>query len=179
MRYKEVTNEQLEAARPGLALIEEVWDEPIYLYLYGLTSDKVALMDAREAIQESFDEEEADGRDGVPELVQVAIAIGLSDDTLHYLIGGGLKIGREEFSYTVPGEGARTTSFGGSGLRPRLKLSDFSKLAISNSDTWLDDFLTANTATAEVHPPVKRDEAATRQASATSIRNPIDSYLNS
>lgn len=180
MRYTEVGKEELSEARPGLMLVERVSrnnNEPIYLYLYGLTSDSLVLTSAYETLIDGFDEEEeTEERSAVQKPTQVAVCIPLNSDTLYYLTGSGLLLQDESFAYMTGEDGARKNHLSNPRPRPRMTLDDFTKMAISDDESWLDDFLTEHGA-ASKPVVVKRDQQAV-MASKKSSTNVIDHFLN-
>jgi hypothetical protein len=183
MRFTEITREQLSAARRGIELLQRVMEDGgLELYLFGITKDQGVLESAHETLMDEFDvDEEADERARVQAPTQIAIAIPCSGDTLYYLSGSGLIIRNEQFAYNRRGEGARTDWLNTSRPEPRLTLDDFSVLALADSDSFLDDFLTKHGSNVEVIPPVKRDRPATnptRTPPTINSTNPIDNFLN-
>ena len=183
-RWHEVSTEQLEQMYPTLPLIEMVCaDNKPELYFYGLTTADSALEAAQEAVRGRFNEEdEAEEYSAVGKPTEIAVCLRLNSDTLYYLLRG-LYMNGETFAYQSPNEGVRTERFEeGSGVyRFKLSDSDFSKLALSDSDSWIDDFLTKNGTKAEASAaPIARTEPAKAEPKlpAPSATNPIDSFLN-
>lgn len=182
MRYQEVTKQELATLRPALSLIERVVPSLSLpdLYLYGLTSYKAALMDAREALVSQFDEELEDAeRRAVTEPSQIAVCIPLSSDILYYLIGSGLKLTDETFAYQTDKDGVRTRSFEGqSGVPTRITDDAFTAMALSDSDSWVDDFLAEYGTKQEAAPSGSLPESEVPKAPPPTSQNAIDQYLN-
>ena len=162
-RYQDISRERLNQLHDGLEVLETLDRDAINdldLCLYGLTQSESIVDSAREAIA---DESEADESD--VQLTEVAVAIPLSSDVIHYLTGSGLKIRRESFAYMGEGgEGIRTSTFTFSQFHPTVAASDFSQMSIAMSDSWLDDFLKqyGNKQPVEIKQNVHRTEEATQ-----------------
>lgn len=145
MYYVDITAEQLKILRDALSILEHLrhagGGEPISLYLYGISTDPAVLDAAKEAIaaesdQEGFTEEDI-------ELAEVAVEMPLSSDTLYYLLGSGVTLGREDsFVYLgEEGEGAREVGFNWAQSQPKATVAAFSKMALSEDPGWADRFL--------------------------------------
>ncbi len=136
MYYFEVTDHDLQDARPGLELIEKLLanDASFEPYIYGMTSKPDVLLAAQAALAEDGDEEE------VPTLTEVAVALRLTSENILALTGSGVKLQNEEFAY-VAGEGARTLSLRFSRQTPRINAGSLQRLAIAENDMYLDSFL--------------------------------------
>jgi hypothetical protein len=167
-RYLEITKEQLANMYEGLNLLESVASTEIFeldLALFGLTQSEPILDAAREAIADAADLDEND-----VQLSEIAVTIPLSSDTIHYLLGSGLKLSREDFAYMgVGGEGIRTQGFTFSHYKPAVSISDFSEMALSNSSAWVEDFLKqyGNKQPAQIQQNVRRTEEATEPGTPT------------
>lgn len=180
MRFFEVSEHALEDARPGLLLVEQLLkDEHFVPFLYGLTTKTDVLYAAQSAIEDDAGEDEEGNQIEVPKIAEVAVAVPFSSDTLYYLAGSGLMLQNEDIAYFAGDEGARTLSIRWSGMRPRVHVNDFTKMALSDSDLDLDEFLkqygkgleaTSTTVSREAVPAVK---ASSKKASL----NPIDQFL--
>jgi hypothetical protein len=162
-RYQDIDETGLNKLHDGLDILESLVRDAVQeldLFLYGLTQSETIVDAAREAIADAADLDESD-----VQLSEVAVAIPLSSDAIRALIGSGFKARREDFAYTgTGGEGIRTQSFAFSHFKPVLALSEFSQMAIAQSDAWVDDFLKqfGNKQPAEIKQNVKRTEEATQ-----------------
>lgn len=178
-RYIDVNPERLSNLHEALELIESVDREAFHnldLHIYGLTTNPQIVDAAKEAIAEEAEAAEED-----VQLSEVAVAIPLSSDIIHYLAGSGLILRREDFAYVGGGgEGVRTMSFTFSHYKPRVTLSYFNKLAIASSDAWLDDFLRKEGSgkPATVTQNVRRTEEATQPGIPPSPSGRTSSKIN-
>lgn len=174
MQYFEVTQHSLEDARPGLALAEQLLQNDNFApYLYAITAKSDVLLACEAAIDEDA------GEQGVS-LGLVALAISFSSDTIQYLAGSGLLLQNEEFAYLSGNDGARVLGLQWSGQRPRVRLTDFSVMALSDSDMDLDEFMKQHggSAPAETPKTVSREAVPAVKASSKQIINPIDLFLS-
>lgn len=162
-RYIEINEERLEKLHDGLELMEMLDRESMRsldLHIYGVTSNPQIIDAAREAVAESEELAEED-----VQLSEVAVAIGISADTIYALLGSGIKLTREDFAYMGSGgEGVRTMSFTFAHYKPIVDMGSFTKIALAFSESWLDDFLRKEgTGTpAQVTPAVHRTQEATQ-----------------
>lgn len=162
-RYQDITEEQLLKLHDGLDILEALDLEAVHgldLFIYGLTQSESLVDAAKESIADEAEISEND-----VQLSEIAVAIPLSSDTIHYLAGSGLKIRREDFAYAGSGgEGIRTSSFTFAHFKPTCSISDFSQMAIASSDSWLDDFLKqyGNKQPVQIKQNVRRTEEATQ-----------------
>jgi hypothetical protein len=176
MQYELVTHDDLEGLRSTLALLERVMEhDPLELYFYGLSTNTGLLAKANDALEEESETNEEAAAS--IKLAQVAICVPLSSDTAYYLMGSGLILRRETFAYIAGADGVRTSDLAYSTHAARVTDEDFSEMALSESDSWLDDFLVKHGkragATTEA---VKRTAPAA--ATAEPEPNPIDNFLN-
>lgn len=160
MAYFSVSPKEITDAQAGIQLIR--WlpkGNDLDIYLYGLTSAPEILDAAQEAI---FDDAGTDEDDNPlseeVNLKAVAIVIYLSSEVIGYLEGSGLKLEYDEFAYLAPGEGPRTLSFQWVKPVPKIRLDQFSELAISDSADELDSFLKAHVSNNK--PKIVRNEKA-------------------
>jgi hypothetical protein len=182
--WREVSTEDLEGMYPTLSIIEVVCaDNRPDMYFYGITKNQMALEAAQGGIREHYDEEEeAEAWKSIPAPSEIAVCIPFSADVLYYLLRG-LTMHGETFAYMSPNEGVRTDEFedGPGVFRFKLTDADFSQMALSDSESFLDDFLTKfGTKTEASKAPVTRTEPAKAEPKipAPSANNPIDSFLN-
>jgi hypothetical protein len=163
MEYTEVSADDLMKLREGLGVLERLSRDLVSgmdIYVYGITSSPAILDAAREAIA-------ADSGDELSEediqLSEIACAIVASPDTLHYLTGSGVKLGRgDEFSYQgEAGEGIRTVDFAFSRVQALATVSDFQHLALAESNGWIDKYMTQHGSKVPVKVEVKRNAPAT------------------
>lgn len=162
MRYFATTEQDLEAARPGLALMEKLTNNlPIDVYLYGITSKADVLYLAHETLVDYIeDEDEAEAtRNSAPDFngIEIAVAIQLGDDPLQYLSGSGWKLTAEEFAYRAGSDDVRTQWFPASG-NAKITFGDFTAMAVADSDTWLDEFLKEHGTKVAPEPTVTRED---------------------
>lgn len=155
-KYAVIKLEDLSTLLPAMKILERVGSISLDYCVYGLTSDPGVIAQAEEAIKEEGDDEDLETSHHVSE---VAVAIPLSSDSLYFLEGSGMPIKHLEFAYMTGGEGARTSTFLWRNSSTKILSSAFTKLAISDDDTWIDDFLQKN-ASPEA-PEVSRTEEAT------------------
>ena len=164
MAYIDATEEDLNRLRDGLDVISRINHSLLGdfdIYLYGITSAPTVLDAARESIA-YMSEEPIDEDDIV--LEEIAVAIPVSSDILSSINGSGFKLHNEDFSYNGPeNEGVRQTDFIGSTFKPKLILKYFSKYALADDVTHLNDFLERYGSKAEmrVNKSVSRNERAT------------------
>ena len=177
MRYTTITKEVLSSFRTTLAVLEQVSDDPLEIYLYGLTTNPGVLAKAEQSLEYLGDEE-----DEVSKLGQIAICLRLSDEAIRLLEGSGLTLDDEEFAYVLGGDSARTSSIRYGKGAARITDEDFSEMAIATSDTWVDDFLTKHGTVGApgklIEGQVTRNHPA-NGATPPATGNPIDNYLNS
>lgn len=178
MRYTTVTKEVLESLRTALTLLEQINDDPLEIFLYGLTKNAGLIAKAEDALEQLHDEEEGD----LPKLDQIAICIPLGDDIIYYLLGSGLTVRDEEFAYIAGKDNVRTSQLTHSRFQARVTDEDFSEMAIASSDSWLDDFLSKHGRATASQEPVTRDEPATapkeEETTPPPTTNPIDNFLS-
>jgi hypothetical protein len=165
MRYFTVTEEELNSARPGLTLVERLMEDSSSFtpFLYGVTSKESILLSAGDALQDDIDEEDGET---APSVNEVALAIPMSAEALYLLTGSGLVLKNEEFAYRAGRDNVRMQWLNDrSGVR--VTLGDFDTVALSDGDTYLDEFLKEygiNTGSVGADITVTRDEiAATRR----------------
>lgn len=162
-RYLEIDEERLMKLYDGLSVLESLNLDTIHemdLFLYGLTQSETIVDAAREAIADDADLSEND-----VQLSEVAVAIPLGADSIRALAGSGFKARREDFAYMgTGGEGIRTKTFAYSHFKPNLALTEFTTMAIAQSDAWLDEFLKqyGNKQPVEIKQNVRRTEEATQ-----------------
>jgi hypothetical protein len=166
-RYIDIDAKRLEALHAGLDLLEALDRSEggealrhLDLHVYGICNDPQVLDAAREAIADSNDLAEED-----VQVAEVAVSIPISADTIYALLGSGIRLEREEFAYMgTGGEGIRSMSFTFAHYKPTVTLSNFSKLAIASSDSWVDDFLRKEGTgqAAQITPNVHRTQEATQ-----------------
>jgi len=138
MSYTSVTESELQAARPGIDLLQSIMDgEAFEPFLYGITTNAGVLLNVAEALDSGVEE----GGQAAPSVTEVALAIPLSSDHLHYLTGSGLTLSNEAFSYIAGPDGARTDWLPSNGSKVKVTLRDFAELAICSGDMELDEFL--------------------------------------
>lgn len=183
MQYELVTHDDLEGLRQALNLLERVIERaPIKLYFYGLSNHTGVLAKANDALEEEAEVGEDEPAKPSTQVSQVAVCIQLSGDTIHYLIGSGLILRRESFAYIGGGDGVRTSDLGYSHKQTRVTDEDFTEMALSESDNWLDDFLEKHGKKgAGTTEPVSRSEPATSEGEESEPEpepNPIDEFLN-
>lgn len=180
MRFFEVSEHDLQDARPGLMLVEQLLkDDNFVPYFYGLTTKADVLYACQSAIEDDAGRDDDDNAIEVPQLTQVAVAIPFGADTIYYLAGSGLSLQNEDFAYATPSEGARTLSLRWGRQRPRVHLTDFTKMALSDSDMDLDEFLKQYATKLETPTKVTREQVPAVKASShkASLLNPIDRFL--
>jgi len=166
-RYIDIDAERLSSLHDGLDLLEAVDRseggsafKSLDLHVYGISNDPQILDAAREAIADSNDVAEED-----VQVAEVAVSIPISADTIHALLGSGIRLEREDFAYMgTGGEGIRSMSFAFAHYKPSVTLNNFSKIAIASSDSWIDDFLRKEGTgqAAKVTPNVHRTQEATQ-----------------
>jgi hypothetical protein len=180
MRYITVTEDELQSARPGLVLVERLDNNGTFApVLYGVTIKETVLIAANDALERDFDEEEGQT---APSVNEVALAIPFTSDTLALLTGSGLVLKNEEFSYRAGRDNVRTMWINSTN-GVQVTLNDFDTLALSDDDTWLDEFLKeygVNTGAVEADITVPRDpvpavqpEPQRAQASKRASRTPV------
>jgi hypothetical protein len=183
MRYSTISKEILSGFRTTLSVLEQVSDDPLEVYLYGLTTNPGVLAKAEQALEYLGDE-----GDEAPDLRQVAICLRLTDEAIRLLEGSGLTLEDEEFAYVRGKDSARTNSIRYGKSPARITDEDFTEMAIATTDTWVDDFLTKHGTVGApgklIEGEVSRDQSATdskKETGATTpppSSNPIDNYLN-
>jgi hypothetical protein len=180
MRFFEVSSHDLMDARPGLQLVERLLeDEHFTPYVYGMTTDVEILEAAQAAIADDAGRDEEGNPAANVKLSEVAVAIPFSGDILYSLAGSGLLLQHEDFAYISPNEGARTMSFRWAGVRPRVNLKDFTVLALSDDDMYLDEFLKQNATKQQEEAPATVQRTVPQAVkSSRRIPNPIDEFLN-
>ena len=162
-RYIEIDEERLSKLHDGLELMEMLDRETMRsldLHIYGVTNNPQILDAAREAIAESEELAEED-----VQVAEVAVAIPISADTIYALLGSGIRLSREDFTYMgTGGEGVRTMSFTFAHYKATVNIGYFSKVALASSESWLDDFLRkeGTNKPAQVTPAVHRTQEATQ-----------------
>ena len=170
MYFQETTAEDLMKLREGLGILERLSRDLVSgmdIYVYGVTTSPAILDACREAIaangEEEIDEESI-------QLTEVAVALQASPDTLYYLTGSGVKLGRgDEFVYQgTAGEGIRNIDFAFSRVKPLATVADFQHVALAESDAWLDKFFTqyGNKAPVQIQKEVERVAPSTGVAPA-------------
>lgn len=182
MRYFEVTDHELQDARPGLLLAEQLLKDDHFIpYLYGLTTKEDLVLSAQEALHDGHDEDEEGNPLAHPTLTEIAVAIPFSSDTLYYLSGSGLILRTEDFAYNSPNEGPRTESLRWAHTHVKVRMSDFTQLALSSSDSDLDEFLkqygTKGTAEQPEGTVTRTDTSAVTASQRKPLPNPIDQFL--
>lgn len=161
--YVAIDAKRLENLHDGLELLEMLdrgHMAGLDIHVYGITNNAQLLDAAREAIADSEELAEED-----VQLAEIAVAIPISADTIYALRGSGIRLDREDFAYMGSGgEGIRILSFAFGHYKPTATLSQFSKLAMASSESWLDDFLNkeGSRTPAKVTPNVHRTEEATQ-----------------
>ena len=140
-KYIEVTEHQVSDLQVGLEMINKVVEgADMELFIYGLTTSKMALLAASEALEGYDDAEHI-------EPLAIVVSIALTDTSLSKLLGSGLKLHEEAFVYNGDlGEGGREAAFTFAKHKPLIAISDFSKIAISGTDVWADEFLAKHNA---------------------------------
>lgn len=172
-RYLEIDAKRLEELWAGMDILESVDLDKLQefdLFLYGLTTSETIVDAAKESIADNADLSEED-----VELSEVAVAIPLGADSIRILLGSGFTAKREDFAYMgTGGEGIRKLSFIFSSFKPTLAVSEFTTMALAQSDAWLDDFLKqyGNKQPAVVKENVRRDEEATQPNVPASAETP-------
>ena len=163
MYYTEIAPEELMKLRDGLDILQKLGRDVISsldIHVYGITSAPGILDAAREAIA-------ADSGDELSEediqLTEIAVALPASSDTLYYLTGSGVKLGRgDEFAYQgQAGEGIRTVDFAFARIKPQASAGDFKNLALADSDAWIDKFLTQYGTKVPIRIEVERSRPST------------------
>jgi hypothetical protein len=136
MYYIDVTLEDLEKLGSSLELLRHLGEDTVpSLFLYGLVNPKTPIMADFTTAVEEYNEVHDVSVDNV------VIALELSGDVLHYLLGSGVRLTDEEFAYSSSGE-IRTCSIKWSGdQNAMLSLSNLDRYVLSNSDSWMDRFL--------------------------------------
>lgn len=154
MYYVNVSREQIEDLRPVIDLLTQIWGEDLdenALYLYGMVDDTSPV------IPIMTDETDSTVSAGV-------VAIPLNTDALYYLTGSGYVLKREQFLYASDNE-LRTANFGDADQEAIVTLSSFTRLALSNSDAWMDRYFKLENPEAisspSPHGEVDRTEKAT------------------
>lgn len=188
MRYIEVTEHELEDARPGLMLIEGLMrnnDVGFTPYLYGLTSKEDVLLAATDCIHDDAEEENSASTE--PVVGEVAIAVPFHSDWLYYLSGSGMTLKNEEFAYQTGQDAPRTLSFTFALPHPTIRVSDFSAMALADGPDYLDEFLKdkaarpAEQAQAQARPSAEVSRGPVPATKASAQRkapvNAIDSFL--
>ena len=175
MQFIDVDARTLHAARPGLELAEEVLDDST-IYLYGLTSKQTVLLAAQDALTESEE-------DGFNEhMTEVAVALYLGKGALSLLFGSGMVLNDQAFSYVSGADGARTSYFTVADShrgKPKVVIKDLTRMALADSDIWLDEFRQQYGKPAYYETTV--DRGATPAVKASSKKhtvNSIDAFLN-
>jgi hypothetical protein len=162
-RYQDIDEDRLSKLYDGLDVLESIALDAVHdldLFLYGLTQSESIIDAAKEAIADDADLDESD-----VQLSEVAVAIPISGDSIRALMGSGFRARQEDFAYMgTEGEGIRAKSFVLSHYKPVLAVSEFSQMALAQSDAWLDDFLKqyGNKQPAEIKQNVRRTEEATQ-----------------
>jgi hypothetical protein len=163
MEYTEVSADDLMKLREGLSILEKVDRDlvsGIDVYVYGITNSPAILDAAREAIaSDSGDELNEEDI----QLAEIACAIVATPDTLYYLTGSGVKLGRgNEFSYQgEAGEGIRTVDFAFARIQPIATVSDFQHLALAKTNGWVDKYMAQYGTKTPVKVEVQRNAPAT------------------
>jgi hypothetical protein len=141
MRYFTVTEEELQSARPGLTLVERLIEdhgESFSPFLYGITIKDSVLSAVNDELERDY-EEEIDGKTA-PKATEVALAIPFRAETIDLLTGSGVALKNEEFAYRAGNDDTRTNwLYARNGIL--VTINDFDTLALSDSDSWLDEFL--------------------------------------
>lgn len=165
--YIDITAEELHKLREALTLLEQLDLEKISqldLYVYGLTQDAVVIDAAKEALAEYLSDETELTEEDI-QLSEIAVAIPVSADNLYYLTGSGITLRDEEFTYQGSGgEGIRQADFSFAHYRPKATIGNFSRLALADSNSWLDRFHKqyGTKAQVQIEKKVKRTEEATQ-----------------
>jgi hypothetical protein len=174
MRFVGIAKEDLEGLHKAMEIFGEVYDhDDFHPVLYVLINQGAVLDLAGEAIHEAgdYDNDEGQAQES-PKPSMIAVAVPMSSDQLYYIVGSGLYIGdaQEEFAYSSGEEGARTCNFSYAGGREKLSLNQIVALAVSDDDTYLDEFLLSHGPSEPVenteNKPVERTEEVTAPAKA-------------
>lgn len=159
MEYVDVTSEDLHTLGDALVLLERLHqhENPLKLYLYGISQDPGVLDAAREAIAEESDERISEQD---IQLGEVVVEIAISSDVLHYLLGSGVKLSQnDEFSYMgQQGEGIRTVGFNWANYKPAVTVGNLTKMALSADSGYSNDFLQKYGNKTPMNVTVQRDE---------------------
>jgi hypothetical protein len=151
MRFYGCSKDDLDSLQPALTILGQIYDkDDFFPFLFALINQGEVFDVAKEAITDHWE-----GEEGLEAPTAVAVAIPLSADTLHYLLGSGLYLDGEEFAYLTPGEGSRT---GEIPSRARIYMNQITTMAIATDTTWLGDFLDAHAPKQVVEQEVKRSE---------------------
>jgi hypothetical protein len=176
MDLHELSGRQLNDLAAGVRILEPVLDLdggiPAWLYL--LTSSPEAITRAKEAIEAQSQMDY--GEEAAPEITEVAISLQVGGDDLYYLVGSGIKLQNETFVYKTV-EGIRTSDFTWGDSEVKLGLKDIGKIALSNWDGDLENFLEeyGKAFVPASKPPIQRNQEAVTNKPV----NPIDNYLTS
>ena len=170
MIFIDVTDQSLRAARPGIELVEEVLEDAEFpIYLYGLTSKETVLLAAAASLAQ-------DDTGTGPKPSEVAIAFQCRKEALSLLYGSGLTLADQDFAYLIGSDGVRTTTFHLQSGHAKVITSDFNRLALADSDAWLDDFLAKYGMATQTIETVGRGRTPAVKASRKHI-NSIDDFL--
>jgi hypothetical protein len=165
MYYVDVTVEDLNILHEAMGILERLQrEEPLKLYLYGLTQEPGIVDAAKEAIVAYTDEEGLSEED--IQLNQIAVMIQLSSDVLSYLVGSGLRLQKsDEFCYQGgPGEGIREIGWNWAQRGPTVTLGSFTKMALAEDGAWGDKFLQQYGDKQPMQKEVSRNSPATSAA---------------
>jgi len=170
MMFTDVTDQTLREARPGIELVEEVLlDSEFPIYLYGLTTKDTVLL----AAGASLGMDDAGGG-----LAEVGIAFPCRKEALSQLYGSGFILTDQDFAYLLGSDGVRTTQFSGQ-RPPKITAMDFTRMALADSDAWLDEFLAQYGKSTPVAATVSRgQEPAIKTSTFSRPRNSIDDFLS-
>ena len=174
MQFIDVDARGLHAARPGLELAEEVLEDST-IYLYGLTSKQTVILAAKDALAMN----EEDG--GEEQLNEIAVALYLGKGALSLLFGSGMVLKEQPFSYVSGSDGARTSYFtvtDSPQSKPKIVIKDLTRMALADSDIWLDEFRQQYGKPAYYDTTVDRgDTPAVKTSSKKRSINSIDAFL--
>ena len=160
MKFYGISKEELNHLRDGMSILGRVMDvEEFHPYLYVLVEDGETLDSARNAVQGDRPS-------------QVAVAISISSDTLHFLLGSGVYLETEEFAYmTGQGEGSRLGELTG---RCKLFINEITQMAVASDSVWIGEFLDSQApeTPAQQEPNIQRTAPASQEPPETPSQEP-------